>query len=476
MGLRPYNLRSLKRLSLNAQSLFAHLIMNQQDNSGSFYGLGIAPNLLKRLEELHFKTPTPIQHKSIPVGISGEDVVGIAQTGTGKTLAFAVPMIQRISIVKCMGLILLPTRELAIQVDEAVHKLAQPFGIRTAVIIGGAPMNKQIQALRKHPHIIIGTPGRLNDHIQQKTIVLSGVGVLVLDEADRMLDMGFEPQIRKILAMIPVDRQTMLFSATMPDKISKIARTYMKKPLRVEVAPSGTAAERVEQEVFMVPKNQKGALLVKVLSEYKGTVLVFSRTKHGAKKIARDIKNAGHTAAELHSNRSLNQRREALDGFKSGKYRVLVATDIAARGIDVMGIELVINYDLPDQAEDYVHRIGRTARAGRAGKAISFASPEQKRDIQTIEGLIRTRLAVSPLPKLAPLPHAPAMPERAFTPRPQRGYAPRHSGNGGSGGRRGGGFRGGDGRHRGGHERGQGGRNRHGGRGGGQPSQQQTTQ
>ena len=446
-----------------------------QTESG-FYGLGIAPKLMEAVKRAKFAVPTPIQRKSIPVAIEGKAIIGIAQTGTGKTLAFGVPMLQRLAQVKGRGLVVLPTRELALQVDEMLHKIGRSLGLRTAVLIGGASMVNQKKMLRRTPHILIATPGRLIDHLEQKNVNLHDIRVLVLDEADRMLDMGFAPQLQRILKAIPRERQTMLFSATMPDKIVAIARSYMKLPVRVEVAPSGTVAERVTHELFVVKREDKINLLTKLLETYRGPVLVFSRTKFGIRRIVQALRAAGLSAGELHSNRSLAQRREALDGFKSGKYRVLVATDIAARGIDVMGIELVINYDLPDQAEDYVHRIGRTARAGRAGKAISFASPEQKRDIQTIEGLIRTRLAVSPLPKLAPLPHAPAMPERAFTPRPQRGYAPRHSGNGGSGGRRGGGFRGGDGRHRGGHERGQGGRNRHGGRGGGQPSQQQTTQ
>jgi ATP-dependent RNA helicase RhlE len=261
-------------------------------------------------------------------------------------------------------------------------------------------MPRQLRSLRLKPHVIIATPGRLIDHLEQRTVTLSNVGILVLDEADRMLDMGFEPQIKRILSAVPQDRQTMLFSATMPPEIGKIAMKYMKQPLRIEVAPSGTAAEKVEQEVFMVHRDLKILLLEKLLAEYKGTVLVFSRTKHGAKKIARIVNHLGHRAAELHSNRSLSQRIEAMNGFRSGKYRVLIATDIAARGIDVTGIELVLNYDLPENTDDYVHRIGRTGRAGLAGKAISFACPEQKRDIQDIERLIRARLPISPLPDL----------------------------------------------------------------------------
>lgn len=366
----------------------------------TFTGLGISPEILKRLETLNFVKPTPIQQKAIPIAVTGEDVIGIAQTGTGKTLAFSIPMVQRLVMSKKKGLIILPTRELAIQVDETLRKIATVFGLKTAVLIGGEPIHRQIKALRLSPDIVVATPGRLIDHLQQKTIYLSGVGVLVLDEADRMLDMGFAPQIKKILPLVPVERQTMLFSATMPAAITEIATKHMKTPLRIEVAPAGTTAEKVEQELFIIPKNQKLQLLEKLLLEYKGTVLVFSRTKHGAKKMAKALNYGGHKTAELHANKSLNQRREALEGFKSGKYRVLVATDIAARGIDVTGIELVVNYDLPDNSEDYVHRIGRTARAGRSGKAISFACPEQKKDVESIERLTRVRLPLSSVPGL----------------------------------------------------------------------------
>ncbi|MFA4845901.1 MAG: DEAD/DEAH box helicase [Patescibacteria group bacterium] len=369
--------------------------MPRQELEGQeFYGLGIAPTLLTRLEALGFKHPTPIQFKAIPVATAGEDVIGIAQTGTGKTLAFSIPMLQQMSARSKMGLVLLPTRELAVQVEETLRKLAGPLGLRTAVLIGGMSMGPQIKALRAKPHVIVATPGRLIDHMEQKNVKLDQVGVLVLDEADRMLDMGFAPQLKKILVTVPADRQTMLFSATMPEEIAKIARTYMKQPLRVEVAPSGTTIEKVDQEVYIVPKAEKTQLLHRLLQEYKGTVLVFTRTKHGARKVTMDIKRMNYTVAEIHSNRSQHQRQDALKGFSNGRYRVLVATDIAARGIDVKNIELVINYDLPDHTEDYVHRIGRTGRAGMTGKAISLADPAQKGDIRQIERLIRKTLQV----------------------------------------------------------------------------------
>jgi ATP-dependent RNA helicase RhlE len=368
----------------------------------SFYGLGIAPKILDILAHIKFKIPTPIQFKAIPLAIEGKDVIGIAQSGTGKTHAFAIPMVQRLAQRKGVGLVLAPTRELAIQIDEAFQGIARSFGMKTACLIGGAPMQGQIQALRRNPHIVIATPGRLLDHMSHWNFLPDEVVMLVLDEADRMLDMGFAPQITKILRFLPKDRQTMLFSATIPKEIMEIAARQMKLPISVEIAPSGTTAERVTQELFIVKKDTKLRLLGKLLAQYHGSILLFSRTKHNARKITMSIRDMRYSAAEIHSNRSLSQRREALEGFKSGRYKVLVATDVAARGIDVTGIELVINYDLPEDAENYVHRIGRTARAGCCGHAISFATPDQSRDVRDIERLIRLTLPVSKHPEIPP--------------------------------------------------------------------------
>lgn len=375
------------------------MIQPAQQSNNSFYGLGISPKILEALDRMKFIVPTPIQHKAIPIAADGKDIIGVAQTGTGKTLAFAIPIIQRLSQRKGRCLVLLPTRELAIQVDETFQKLAPIFGMRTVVLIGGASMHLQLQGLRKNPRIIIATPGRLVDHMNQRTVLLADVNILVLDEADRMLDMGFLPQIQQILRYIPKDRQTMLFSATIPPEVIAIGTAHMKLPINIEVAPSGTTAERVVQELFIVKKDSKRHLLTKVLAQYHGPVLLFTRTKMGATKITRFIRGLGHSAAEIHSNRSLGQRREALEGFKIGKYRILVATDIASRGIDVSGIELVINYDLPEDSENYVHRIGRTARAGREGRAISFATPDQGGDIKNIERIIKSVLPVSSHPE-----------------------------------------------------------------------------
>jgi ATP-dependent RNA helicase RhlE len=339
--------------------------------------------------------------KAIPPGIQGKDIIGIAQTGTGKTHAFAIPMVQRLAQRKGMGLVLAPTRELAIQIDEAFHAIVRPFGIRTACLIGGAPMYGQVDALRKNPRVVVATPGRLLDHMKRWNIIVDEVVMLVLDEADRMLDMGFAPQIERILRFLPKERQTMLFSATIPKEIIEMAARHMKLPVCVEIAPSGTTVEGVTQELFIVKKDAKSRLLAKLLGQYRGSILLFSRTKYNATKIMRAIRDAGYSAAEMHSNRSLNQRREALEGFKSGKYKVLVATDIASRGIDVIGIELVINYDLPEDAQNYVHRIGRTARAGQKGHAISFATPDQSQDVRDIEKIIRISLPVSKHPEIS---------------------------------------------------------------------------
>ncbi|MEK9132197.1 MAG: DEAD/DEAH box helicase [Patescibacteria group bacterium] len=408
-----------------------------------FSGLGIEPKILEVLARLQFTVPTPIQHKAIPAALEGKDIIGIAQTGTGKTLAFAIPILQRLPVTRGKALVVLPTRELALQVEETFRKIGHIFKIKTTVLIGGAPMGRQIRELRGNPHVIVGTPGRILDHIVRKTTSLHDVRMLVLDEADRMLDMGFAPQIKRILAVVPKERQTMLFSATMPDDIVRIATTHMKLPIRVEIAKSGTAAERVEQEVFIVKANQKNRLLEALLTQYKGTILIFSRTKHGAKKICSAVRIMGGTASEIHSNRSLAQRREALLGFQTGKYRVMVATDIASRGIDVKGIQLVINYDVPEFAEDYVHRIGRTGRAGEAGHAITFVTPDQNHKVHHIERLIRTALKVSKLPALPPDRPMPASSYGDFHPRRQRDSGHSRGGRRTTGSRFGGGSHGG---------------------------------
>lgn len=374
-----------------------HSIASSQ---GSFYGLGIAPQFLEALQKMKFHTPTPIQQKAIPLAIEGKDVLGIAQTGTGKTFAFGIPMMQRIAQKGGRGLVLAPTRELAVQIHKSFHSLNPKM--KMAVLIGGASMYEQIQSLRQHPPILVATPGRLLDHMKQGNVSLKEVNILVLDEGDRMLDMGFAPQIQAILRSVSRERQTLFFSATMPPEVMRLASSHMKLPIQVEIAKSGMIADRLTQELFIVSKESKRKLLEKILSQYTGTVLLFIRTKIGAEKITRWLRGLKHNVAEIHSDRSFGQRREALEGFRSGKYRILVATDIAARGIDVSGIELVMNFDLPDDSENYVHRIGRTGRAGNPGHAISFATPDQKKEVQDIEKVMRTALPVSEHPEMPP--------------------------------------------------------------------------
>lgn len=360
----------------------------------NFKQLTLNPKLLESLQRLQFTEPTPIQAQAIPLVMEGKDVMAIAQTGTGKTMAFGLPMLHRLGKSKGQGLIVLPTRELAIQVEESLLKIAGHLGLRTALLIGGAPAFQQKKQLRNRPNILIATPGRLIDHLEQKNLTLKNVQILVLDEADRMLDMGFAPQIKQIIKAVPTERQTLLFSATMPRELLQIANATMHAPYHIEVAPSGTTAENIEQAFMVMHKEDKFKELATLLKQFNGTVLVFTRTKHGASKLTRQLKDSGLHVAEIHSNRSLGQRRMALEGFKSGRYRILVATDIAARGIDVKEIGMVLNFDLPNNPEDYVHRIGRTGRAGKEGLAISFATPDQKRDVEGIERLIRQSLKV----------------------------------------------------------------------------------
>ena len=388
-------------MTLNADSRpidYMTMTKIESPDSFTFSNLGIAPKILDILQAARFTTPTPIQAKSIPVAMTGKDLVGIAQTGTGKTLAFGIPMIQRLGQTGGRGLVLLPTRELASQVNASLKSIGAPLGLRTAVLIGGESKTPQLKALRSKPHIIVATPGRLIDHIKTHSVNLNDIKILILDEADLMFDIGFAPQIAEILKSVPSDRQTMLFSATMPPAIMTLVTKHMKLPVNIEVAPSGTPAEKVNHEMVVIKRENRIGQLEKILNQYRGSVLIFCRTKHGVKNLTDKIKRMNHTTAEIHSNRSLNQRSAALKAFKNGGVRVLVATDIAARGIDVKGIELVLNFDLPESAEDYVHRIGRTGRAGSTGQAISFVLPNEMREVQKIERIIKKTI---PLTKLA---------------------------------------------------------------------------
>jgi len=296
-------------------------------------------------------------------------------------------MIQRLAAAPGKALVLLPTRELALQVAEVCREFAPQMGMGVACLMGGEGKERQLRDLAKKARIIIGTPGRVYDHIEQGALKVHDARILVLDEADRMFDMGFAPQINRIIRCLPRDRQTMLFSATMPNEVMKLASRHMKLPIRIEAAKSGTAATNVIQELYVVRSSSKPMLMSKLLEKYSGTVLIFVETRYDAAKVASILSYMGHSVAEIHSDRTMGQRKDAMAGFKSGKYRILVATDIAARGIDVTGIELVINYEIPAEDDAYVHRIGRTGRAGQPGRAITFATPEQGGDVRSIETL-----------------------------------------------------------------------------------------
>lgn len=412
------------------------MILPAKQIESGFKELGVSAEILNVLSSLKLNTPTPIQIKSIPAALTGQDLIGVAQTGTGKTFAFGIPMIERLLRERGQGLVLLPTRELALQVDENLRKLGSRLGLRTAALIGGQAIGSQVQALKKKPHIFVATPGRLIDHLKRGWVKLDYIKILVLDEADMMFDLGFAPQIEEIMKRVPKKRQTLLFSATMPRAILKLASAHMTMPIHIEVAPPGTTVEFVDQEMYVMKKEDKYKQLEKILNDHNGSVLVFTRTKYGAKHLAHNLKQARHEAAEIHSNLSFNQRKEALAGFKSKKYRILIATDIAARGIDVSGIELVVNYDLPDNSEDYVHRIGRTARAGNQGKAISFATPNQWKDIRNIERLINKKLTLTKFAELEQANTRPTFKRYGHTMSFGRSAAPR-SRPGGFGQRRG---------------------------------------
>jgi len=376
-----------------------------------FSELSLATPILRALEQEGYTTPTPIQSKAIPPALSGRDVLGCAQTGTGKTAAFALPILHRLfsapadvtqrGPVKARALVLSPTRELASQIAESFASYGRETGLSHTVIFGGVSQFHQERALRKGVDIIVATPGRLIDLMDQRLVDLSGITSFVLDEADRMLDMGFIQPIRRIAAATPSTRQTLLFSATMPREITSLAESLLKNPVRVSVSPVSSAAPRIEQSVFMVNRDRKQPLLERMLrGEGVSRAVVFTKTKHGAERVGKKLARAGIQAETIHGDKAQNQRKRALDRFKSGAARVLVATDVAARGLDVDDITHVFNYDLPMEAEAYVHRIGRTARAGASGVAFAFCDAEERGLLRDIERLIGSRLRVDPTPDL----------------------------------------------------------------------------
>ncbi len=366
----------------------------------TFESLGLAPPLLRALVAAGYTEPTPIQAQAIPPALLGRDVQGIAQTGTGKTAAFALPILHRLLADRrrapprgCRVLVLSPTRELASQIAESFVTYGKGTGIRVAVMFGGTPKGRQARAVANGIDVLVACPGRLMDHMGDHAVRLDATEVLVLDEADHMLDLGFIIPIRRIVGTLPRDRQTMFFSATMPSEISQLANVMLRDPVHVAVNPVVTTAARVEQRVIMVDTARKRQVLSNLLrDDAMGRTLVFTRTKHGADRVTEHLERAGQAAAAIHGNKSQGQRERALAAFKEGRVRVLVATDIAARGIDVDNVTHVVNFDLPNVPEAYVHRIGRTARAGHAGIAISFCDASERAHLRGIEKLIRTRL------------------------------------------------------------------------------------
>ena len=368
----------------------------------TFESLGVAEPILRALAAENYTKATPIQTRAIPALMAGKDLLGIAQTGTGKTAAFGIPLLQKLSIghvppqpKQAKALILAPTRELAVQIEESLRTYGRHLNLRMTVILGGVNQNTQIKNMAKGVDVLVATPGRLLDLVQQKMVRLDAVNTFIVDEADRMLDMGFIRDVRKLVAMLPRERQSMLFSATMPDDIVKLTHDMLLQPERIEVAPQSKTADRVEQKLYYVPMPQKRQLLSELLKDVSmNKVIVFTRTKHGANRVAEHLSRTGVVAEAIHGNKSQNARQRALDMFKTGKARVLVATDIAARGIDVDYITHVINFELPNEPESYVHRIGRTARAGTDGIAISFCDASERAYLRDIERIIRMKIEV----------------------------------------------------------------------------------
>ncbi|MDZ4681828.1 MAG: DEAD/DEAH box helicase [Saprospiraceae bacterium] len=368
----------------------------------SFTSLGLIEPLLKALHTEGYTTPTPIQTKGIPLVLSGRDLLACAQTGTGKTAAFSLPILQLLHESKepvqpgqIRALILTPTRELAIQIDESMKAYGRNLPLRSLVIFGGVPDRPQIESLRRRTDILVATPGRLLDLMQQGHVNLNHIKFFVLDEADRMLDMGFIHDVRRVIAKLPTRRHTLFFSATMPPEIVKLSDSILTNPAQIEISPVSSTAEKVEQSIFYVDKNDKKHLLAHLLKNPEITsALVFTRTKHGADRVVRDLSKMGTRAEAIHGNKSQNARQNALNNFKSGRIRVLVATDIAARGIDVDNLSHVINFELPNIPETYVHRIGRTGRAGASGIALSFCDQEEKAFLKDIQKLIRQNVPV----------------------------------------------------------------------------------
>jgi ATP-dependent RNA helicase RhlE len=370
-----------------------------QQSLGTFAEMGMHEAVMQAVRDAGYERPTPIQAEAIPLVMKGRDVMGLAQTGTGKTAAFTLPIVDRLidGPRRTRVLVLTPTRELCVQVEESVQNYARHADLSVVSVYGGVPVDPQQKALRSGVDIVVATPGRLIDHLERQNVVFDDLEVLVLDEADRMLDMGFAPQINRIVSEIPSYRQTLLFSATMPPEVEALARKYLRKPVVVQVGRRSSVASTVTHAVYPVPRDRKTALLAQLLKESSlDSVLVFTRTKHGADRVVRHLEKEAIEATAMHADKTQPQRTRALQDFKSGKVRVLVATDIAQRGLDISGITHVVNYDVPQQAEDYVHRIGRTGRAAKEGDAFTFMAPDEIAMVRQIE-----RVIGQPIPRIS---------------------------------------------------------------------------
>jgi len=365
-----------------------------------FSQLSLSDALMARLNANEFKSPTPVQARAIPPALEGRDVLATAQTGTGKTLSFLIPILemlqrpdsQRMEGRGAQALILLPTRELAMQVEQAFKTVRPSLVYSVALVVGGMNERPQVESLRRGVRLIVATPGRLEDYLKRRLVRLDQVKILVLDEVDRMLDMGFQPVIQRIAAALPPVRQTLCYSATLEGKVKEVARNYLKDPVRIEIGSVMKPAENVELRAFSVDADKKQELLEHLLKAEKGSFLVFVRTKHGADRVARRLTRSGHAAIQIHGDRSQSQRNQALRNFSEGRHRVLVATDVAARGIDVANVAHVVNYDLPKVAEDFVHRVGRTGRASATGVASTFAGPAERKDLRKIERALSVQM------------------------------------------------------------------------------------
>jgi ATP-dependent RNA helicase RhlE len=378
----------------------------------SFESLGLSSALLRAVNELGYSSPTPIQAEAIPLVLAGRDLLAGSQTGTGKTAAFTLPLLERLfpqgkrpdgKLARVRALVLTPTRELAVQIHESARDYGKHLGLRSAQVFGGVGMQPQVQALRNGVDILIATPGRLIDHLQQRTVDLRQIDALVLDEADRMLDMGFLPALKKILAALPKERQTLLFSATYAEEIKQLAGQFLRDPAEIQIARQNSVVDTIAHRVFPVDAERKRELLVEVLrDDTRRQVLVFARTKHGSDRLARQLGQAGFRADAIHGNKSQGARQRALNDFKAGRVSVLVATDIAARGLDIEQLPMVVNYDLPNVPEDYVHRIGRTGRNGATGLAVSLVSREDEEQLHGILKLLKTELETIVIPGFEP--------------------------------------------------------------------------